>query len=96
VHEKKGSWKGSMEIVAELRRENGKLKADLEHYKKQFNRYEAGSRKSALNIHPESKINLQRYIELTCYKGTTTGEYIRNIISKHEPYTYEQIIGGEF
>ncbi|MCP4988532.1 MAG: hypothetical protein GY928_21510 [Colwellia sp.] len=96
MHEKKGNWKGSMEITEELRREIAELKEENARLKRRIDMFESGSNKSALNIHKKGKRNLQRYIDTHHYRGTPTGAWIRNLIDRVEPYSYAQIIEGKF
>jgi hypothetical protein len=75
--------------MTRLERENNKLRKHIQWL-------ESGSRQSMLNCHREGKKNMQLYIN-TFYPGLKSpGNFIRRVIEQTEPYSYEEIIAGEF
>lgn len=82
----------NLQQVQELRKEIKDLKRQLKKYK----HLETGSTKSLLNCHPKGKENFKKYINLFYPQLQDTGNFLRRIIEQVEPYSYEDIIGGNF
>ena len=82
--------------IVELLKLKNHLETDLAVSKKRLDKFESGSNKSLLNCHTQGKKNFMKYINLYYPQLETSGNYFRRLVEKIEPYSYEDIMAGDF
>lgn len=69
---------------------------EIKRLNKKLYHLESGSNKSLLNCHAVGKRNFQGYINLHYPNLQTPGNFIRRLFEQVEPYSYEDVITGNF